>query len=491
MKLKRIDVALLAAMWGALCCVGGCGTDDAKDGSADTEAQEGGAGESSSTAFSDGASGTPGSEQDAGLAAAEGAQRPAAADGGGVTENPGGGDDPAMAAGNGCDALDFGPQLRGDNELIIDVSTLAGPQEQNPQNFSLSQIIFDQYSAERYPWMVHADGCEERFCFGAEAFQEVVHAGSDTDVALLLGLPYEVGDDGTGKNAYAWMTHEDSLEIRGWLAQQPGGGRTLFAATIMPSDRADLQWQIMERLAPEAVAWHSNTAWSPFTGGYFLDDELGDEFIERGLSLGVPIFLVPKGKPELGYSPTFADPRDVGPAAARHPQARFVVLRAGFEHGLLPGESSRPGHDPDADLRWGDDKGVFPEGPYDADDPQVQALYPLDRGVNRLITSLLDHGIGPNENVYAALDVVWAELMTRPDEAAHVLGKLLRFVGEDNVLWGTRSLLYGGPQPQIEAFRDFQIPEALRDAHGYPELTPELKAKILGVNAARLFCIEP
>ena len=31
----------------------------------------------------------------------------------------------------------------------------------------------------------------------------------------------------------------------------------------------------------------------------------------------------------------------------------------------------------------------------------------------------------------------------------------------------------------------------LRERHGYPELTPELKAKILGRNAARLYGLDP
>ena len=81
--------------------------------------------------------------------------------------------------------------------------------------------------------------------------------------------------------------------------------------------------------------------------------------------------------------------------------------------------------------------------------------------------------------------------MSRPTEAAHVIGKLLLYVGEDNILWGTDSVFHGSPAPQIEAFRDFQIPADLRAQYGYPELTPELKAKILGLNAARVFCVLP
>jgi predicted TIM-barrel fold metal-dependent hydrolase len=86
---------------------------------------------------------------------------------------------------------------------------------------------------------------------------------------------------------------------------------------------------------------------------------------------------------------------------------------------------------------------------------------------------------------------VWAELITRPTEAAHVLGKLLRYVGEDNILWATQSTFYGDPQPQLAAFRAFEIPAELQAQYGYPALTPERKAKILGLNAARLFCLPP
>jgi predicted TIM-barrel fold metal-dependent hydrolase len=92
--------------------------------------------------------------------------------------------------------------------------------------------------------------------------------------------------------------------------------------------------------------------------------------------------------------------------------------------------------------------------------------------------------------VYAELGSTWFCLIRRPEEAAHVLGKLLLAVGEDRVLWGTDSIWYGPPQPAIDAFRAFQIPAALRERHGYPELTPERKAKILGLNAARAYWIE-
>jgi hypothetical protein len=72
-----------------------------------------------------------------------------------------------------------------------------------------------------------------------------------------------------------------------------------------------------------------------------------------------------------------------------------------------------------------------------------------------------------------------------------VLGKLLKYCGEDNVLWGTDSIWYGSPQDQIQAFRAFQIAPELRAKYDYPEITPQLRAKIFGLNAARVYSISP
>lgn len=81
--------------------------------------------------------------------------------------------------------------------------------------------------------------------------------------------------------------------------------------------------------------------------------------------------------------------------------------------------------------------------------------------------------------------------MRDPTQAAHMLGKLLSRVGERRVLWGTDAIWLGSPQGQIMAFRAFQISEQLRALHGYPELTPELKRRVLGLNAAELYGIDP
>jgi predicted TIM-barrel fold metal-dependent hydrolase len=106
-----------------------------------------------------------------------------------------------------------------------------------------------------------------------------------------------------------------------------------------------------------------------------------------------------------------------------------------------------------------------------------------------LIASLESVGIGHEGNVYAELGSTWFLILRRPAEAAHVLGKLLKTVGPDRILWGTDSNWYGSPQPLIDAFRTFEIPQSFQDRFGYPPLTVETKEKILSHNARRVYSV--
>jgi hypothetical protein len=69
------------------------------------------------------------------------------------------------------------------------------------------------------------------------------------------------------------------------------------------------------------------------------------------------------------------------------------------------------------------------------------------------------------------------------------MGQLMKFLGEDRVMFGSDSVWYGSPQWQIEALWRFRIPEALREKYGYPELTETAKRKILGLTSAKLYGI--
>ena len=161
-------------------------------------------------------------------------------------------------------------------------------------------------------------------------------------------------------------------------------------------------------------------------------------------------------------APAGARATDVGPAAAAFPAIDFVIYHSGYE----------PGWD---------------EGPYDpgrASDPEAG-------GVDALIRSLADVGIGAGANVHAELGSTWHLVLRKPEQAAHVLGKLLVALGPERIVWGTDSVWYGSPQPLIDAFRSFRIPEWMQEEFGYPPLTTETKRRILSGNAAALYGIEP
>jgi predicted TIM-barrel fold metal-dependent hydrolase len=206
--------------------------------------------------------------------------------------------------------------------------------------------------------------------------------------------------------------------------------------------------------------------------GYQLDDEeRGLPFLERARDLGVRLVCAHKG---LSGFVDNGSPRDIGPAARIFPDLDFVVYHSGFEFPAGIGNA--------ADVAPTDPGALGEEGPYNDEFAEF--------GVNRLLRTLEHEGLGRNCNVYAELGTTWFCLVRRPREAAHVLGKLIKHLGEDNVIWGTDSIWYGAAQPLIDAFRVFQIPDDMCEQFGYSKITAEMRAKILGTNAGRLYGID-
>jgi predicted TIM-barrel fold metal-dependent hydrolase len=190
--------------------------------------------------------------------------------------------------------------------------------------------------------------------------------------------------------------------------------------------------------------------------GFFLSDEIGSRFIEKARALGVKVICVHKGLPFGKQSYEHSQCSDIGVVARRFPDVSFLIYHSGFVTGV-------------------------PE--------RVFTGRGAGDGIDTLIRSLIENEVKPGSNVYAELGSTWRFLMRDPDGAAHALGKLVKYCGENNVLWGTDSIWYGSPQDQIEAFRTFQIAPELRDKHGYAEITPALRAKIFGLNASRIYAI--
>ena len=98
---------------------------------------------------------------------------------------------------------------------------------------------------------------------------------------------------------------------------------------------------------------------------------------------------------------------------------------------------------------------------------------------------------GKFKNSYAELGSTFAgSIITFPTLWAHIIGQLLMFKGEDQIIFGSDSLWYGTPQWQLEAFWRFQIPDQIRQKWGYPKISDNAKRKILGLNAARIYGLD-
>jgi predicted TIM-barrel fold metal-dependent hydrolase len=300
--------------------------------------------------------------------------------------------------------------------------------------------------------------------FGQDHYLDLIFCQSDTKMAVLTCWP------GTLCNADAVhpcglpMSTDGAAKGRDVINRMANSQRLLSHAMILPDDPSGVQLQldIMEHIACTSgvSAWKLYPAYGYNFMGFFLDDPAtGIPVIEKGLELNVRNFAVHKGLPIPGFDTAHNDPRDIGPVAKAYPTANFIVY-----HAAINANGSRH------------------EGPYVEGDTT---------GVNALITSMLANGIGPNQNVFAELGSSWNQVMNDATQAAHYLGKLLKYVGENNVCWGTDSMVYGTPQPLIEAMRAATIPKDMQDQYGYPELTPKLKAQIFGLNSAVVYGVNP
>jgi uncharacterized protein len=283
---------------------------------------------------------------------------------------------------------------------------------------------------------------------GADQFIKDIFLDSDTDMMVLSFIP--------SHREKELLTIQEADEVRQIIDQMEGTHRLLIHGRVNPNQEGDLEG--MDELAETwgVSAWKCYTQWGPDGRGFFLDDEIGLRLIEKARVLGVRNICVHKGLPFGRRSYEHSIASDIGPVARMFPDVNFLVYHSGFIAGQ-------------------------PEGPYDPE---------RGEGIDALIRSVEEHGVAKNSNVYAELGSTWRYVMRDPDTAAHVVGKLVKHFGEKNVLYGSDCIWYGSPQDQIQAFRTFQISEDFQERYGYPKMTPELRARIFGLNATRPYGID-
>lgn len=282
-----------------------------------------------------------------------------------------------------------------------------------------------------------------------------VYLRTETAVAVLTSSP--------GTTDLCPLFNDEIFATRALLDGLAGTGRLLNHAVVHANmrEQRDQMDEMRDRYSP--VGWKVYTMGNLIDTGWtepwlLTDEEVGLPFLEKARALEVPLVCVHKGLSQFAQN---GSPSDIGPSARAFPDIDFVVYHSGFEFPV---------------------DGTPPEGPYSDET--------ADLGINRLLRSLEAEEIGHGSNVYAELGSTWYSVIRNPGAAAHTLGKLIKACGADNVIWGTDSIWYGGAQPLIDAFRAFQIPEAMCEQFGYAPITPEDKEKILGLNAARVYGID-
>ncbi len=294
-------------------------------------------------------------------------------------------------------------------------------------------------------------------CFTGQAFIKEMFLDSDTDMAVLTFTPTSYED--------MPLTNDEAAATREMVAAMQGNHRLLVHGRVIPNFAGDIERMPELQEEWDVSAWKTYTQASPdgSTGWWLDDDEFGGPLIEAARHSGVKTICIHKGLPLPTPLMTrdnryYGSCADVGAAAKANPDINFIVYHSGY------------------DIK-------------DKDGPFVPGANKI--GVDSLIQSLIDNDLSPNSNVYAELGTTWRYLMRDPEEAAHVMGKLFKYVGEDRVLWGTDCIWYGSPQDQIQGFRSFQISAEFQEKFGYPAITPQLRAKVFGLNAAVPYGIDP
>jgi predicted TIM-barrel fold metal-dependent hydrolase len=323
----------------------------------------------------------------------------------------------------------------------------------------------------------------------------------------------EISESLTNEILTGWQTGQ----CRDFINALAGSTRTLAHGQIYPGPGNIVdpmfgdytQWQI-ENMQPDSwKGYNVAPAASSAPGNLFAQWRLDDEAIayptyqiiasNRNQLKKHPGFFnicihkglspSPDGNVATNNTPEFGNPDDMVKAATDWPQFNWIIYHSGIRPSFWVLQSLQdienmagamaPTLLQDSDgrsfpnIRWTTQFAQICGGKY------VAGAEPTSQSPSS--DSRLD-------NVYAELGTTMASMIvTFPTVWAHLIGQLLHYMGDDHIVFGSDSLWYGGPGWQINALWRSQIPEAIREKWGYPELTTHAKRKILGLNSARLY----
>lgn len=313
---------------------------------------------------------------------------------------------------------------------------------------------------------------------------------SDTSVCVISGVPtgVEINKDKDGKVLEgrarsrfsvlpSWLMADAAKEINSLAG---GTTRALPQGNLAPNHYWDKATNTMDKAAileqmDREVKQYGIKSWKWYchfdparTGqGFQLDDDNAMWFYQESKKRGINLFSVHKGfsyqSRTLGH---LANPKDVEKAALAHPDLNFVIYHSALKHG--PGEEGLTRPD-----EW-IEKNRY--NPTTGDFEWHSVLMDIKKRNPKM------------NNVYCELGSFFGVLaLSHPEMAMHGMGKNIKYYGSDHVIWGTDCLWWGSPQWVIDAFKRFQISDEFCEKFGYKKITREDKAKIFGLNAAKLY----
>ncbi|MFN0122261.1 MAG: amidohydrolase family protein [Blastocatellia bacterium] len=316
-------------------------------------------------------------------------------------------------------------------------------------------------------------------------FVKEIFFDSETSVAVISGVPTKEkhkddngrileGPDRSRAGLPSWLMSRRKADIN----KMAGSQRALCQGNVAPNhywDKIKNQpdypalFEQMEREVKlykiDSWKWYCHTDPGFSGGGFQMDDEMSARFYEHARKLGVKLFSVHKGfsyqSRTLGH---LANPKDVEKAALNNPDFNFVVYHSALKHG--PNEpdyvKNNEFNPATGDFLW------------------HNVLMDIKRRNPKI------------NNVYCEIGSSFGMLaVENPVMCQHLIGGNIKHYGSDHVIWGTDCLWWGSPQWAIDLMKRFQISDELCEKFGYKKLTKQDKANIFGLNAARLYKVNP
>jgi predicted TIM-barrel fold metal-dependent hydrolase len=279
---------------------------------------------------------------------------------------------------------------------------------------------------------------------------------SDTVMAIISGVP-------TSEWRENILPPDKMVKTRNDINRLAGNSPRMLSHGLLRPNMGKAEFEEMERQVKvlKINSWKMYPGAEINKGAWWLDDEKNTfPFWERSLKLGVKNLCIHKGLPLGLFNEEHCHPKDVEKAAKAFPNLNFIIYHSGFH--------------PTATRRRQEGAPVNPQYI-----PWCSELIDIVKRNNF-------------KNVFFELGSTWNALSSGNAQGAmHFFGQILNLPGGENqIIWGTDSIWGGSPQSQIERFRRFQISDEMVEKFGYKKLTPEIKAKVFGLNAARIYNLD-